>query len=152
MLRLRPKATSASKVKATLLPTEVMRPLKLFLLFQKSISFGELFCVQLKTSCAPQGKTFPRAWLSADFWQIYLKNWKVGVWAKPYWSLWKNSHRFHQGLDRALKKSEVIEKSVLHGQNMKFSLGLDLLDSLMVMWKSKYILSGVSDVHIALHW
>lgn len=34
---------------------------------------------------------------------------------------------------------------------MKFSLGLDLLDSFMVMWKSKYTVNGVSDIHIALH-
>lgn len=33
---------------------------------------------------------------------------------------------------------------------MKFSLGLDLLDSFMVLWKRKYTVNGVSDVHIVL--
>lgn len=55
MLRLRPKAISASNVKATLLG-KVIRPLKL--LFSVSKKHWELSCMQLKTSCTLQVKTF----------------------------------------------------------------------------------------------
>lgn len=75
MLRLRPKAISASNVKATLLPTKVIRPLKLLVFVSEK--HWELFCMQLKTSCTLQVKTFQVPG-SADFWQIYLKKLKTG--------------------------------------------------------------------------
>lgn len=71
MLRLRPKAISASNVKATLLG-KVIRPLKLlFFCFKKALGTF-LYATQNQLYFA--SKNFPSAWLSADFWQICLKN------------------------------------------------------------------------------
>lgn len=72
MLRLRPKAISASNVKATLLHTTVIRPLKLIFFVSKKALGTFLHATQNQLYFA--SKNFPSAWLSADFWQIYLKN------------------------------------------------------------------------------
>lgn len=146
MLRLRPRAISAWNVKTTLLP-KVKRPLKLFLFcFKKGL--GTL-SMQLKTSCTLQLKTFQ----VPGSLQIFGKSlWKMEKWG-PEPKLTEVYGKTPTDFIRIwirLWKSEVIEKSVQHVQNMKFSLGLDLFESFMVMWKSKYTVNGVSDVHIVL--
>lgn len=74
MLRLRPKAISASNVKATHLG-KVIRPLKL--LFSVSKKHWELSCMQLKTSCTLQVKTFQ----VPGSLQIFGKSvWKIEKW------------------------------------------------------------------------
>lgn len=74
MLRLRLKAIFASNVKASLLPTEVIRPLKTtFLFFASKKPLGTFLCAT-QNQLYVASKNFPSAWLSADFWQIYLKN------------------------------------------------------------------------------
>lgn len=75
MLRLRHKAISASNVKSALL-LKVKRPLKLFFLFV-SKKHWELSCMQLKTSCTLQEKTFQ----VPSSLQIFGKSaWKIEKW------------------------------------------------------------------------